>query len=330
MKSILYCAPLAAALLAAHAAHAQQNSERVPVPDGPWDYASVDTEHNRLLVARGDGVMAVDLKTNAVTPKFVEGQRVHQALALTGTGLALSTNGTTNSATLFDAATGAVKTTIPTGKKPDAAVWDPKAKRAYVMNGADGTVTIIDPAKMAVAGTVTVGGTLEYAAVGPDGHVHVNVEDKSEIATFDPKTGKVVRRVKLTGCEDPSGLALTTKGTLIAACANGVSKVVDAASGRVLADLKTGPRPDAVIYDAKRQRAYVPSGGDGMLTVIDTSAAIPRVTGGIPTQKGARTGAVDPVTGRVYLPAADMQAPAQAGGRAAPKPGSFVVLVVTP
>lgn len=303
--------------------------QRIAGPDGPWDYASIDQERHRLLVARGDGVMAIDLRSGAVTPRFVPGERVHQALALPDTGLGLSTNGTTNDATLFDAATGAVKARIPTGKKPDAAIWDAKSKRVYVMNAGDGSVSIVDPMAARVTGTVPIGGALEYAALGPDGHVHVNVEDRAELVTFDPAEGKVLRRVALAGCADPSGLALTRQGTLIAACANGVAKAIDAASGRTLADLKIGQRPDAVIYDARRERAYIPSGGDGTLTEIDTSTATPKVSRAILTQRGARTGTVDPASGRLYLPAAEL-VPAADGGRPSIKPGSFAVLVVTP
>ena len=51
-------------------------------------------------------------------------------------------------------------------------------------------------------------------------------------------------------------------------------------------------------------------------TVIDT----------IPTQTGARTGAVDPKTGRIYLPTAEYNLPAPAGQRPTTKPGTFVVL----
>ena len=48
----------------------------------------------------------------------------------------------------------------------------------------------------------------------------------------------------------------------------------------------------------------------------------------VQTRLGARTGALDPKTGRVYLPSAEYAAPAQSGGRPRMKPGSFAILVV--
>ena len=310
------------------AASAMTISRRIPGPDGGWDYASVDSEGHRLFVARGEGVQTIDLTTGVVTPMFVPGQRVHAALIMSGTGMGLSTNGTTNTATIFDAATGAIKATIPTGLKPDAAIWDAVARRAYIMNGKDGTVNILDPRAMKITGTVKVGGALEFAASDGAGRLYVNVEDKSEIAQIDLKSKKVIRRTKLKGCEEPSGLALTHQGTLIAACANGVAKVVDAESGRVLPDIAIGPRPDAVLYDGAHDRAYIPSGGDATLSVIDTSKAMPRKIDSVATQAGARTGAVDPATGNVYLPAARYGAKVAGEERPKAVPGSFEVLVL--
>ena len=299
---------------------------RIPGADGGWDYASVDATGNRLFVSRSDGVMTVDLPTGKVTPMFVPGAKVHASFVIPGSGTGISTNGSSNSVKLFDAATGAVRAELKVGAKPDAATYDAGSGLLWVMNADDGTATIIDPVAAKVVGTVPVGGALEFAVADARGRVFVNVEDKAEIAAIDTKSRRVVRRTRLPGCEEPSGLALTKAGTLIAACANGVAKTVDAASGTVGADLAIGPRPDAVIYDAARDRAYIPSGGSGTLTVIDTAAAVPVVLGQVATQRGARTGAVDPATGTIYLPAA--RYPADAAGRPKPLPGSFEVLVV--
>src|ERR1700723_320129 len=54
----------------------------IPGPDGGWDIASVDAEARRLYIAHGDAVMAVDLDSGKVTPKLVEGKRLHAVLPL--------------------------------------------------------------------------------------------------------------------------------------------------------------------------------------------------------------------------------------------------------
>jgi len=50
--------------------------------------------------------------------------------------------------------------------------------------------------------------------------------------------------------------------------------------------------------------------------------------GRVKTEVGARTGALDPETGDIYLPTARFAPVAQPGGKRAPVPGSFHILVV--
>ncbi|MFL6862710.1 MAG: YncE family protein, partial [Allosphingosinicella sp.] len=162
------------------------------------------------------------------------------------------------------------------------------------------------------------------------GHLFVNVEDKNEIVEIGLARRNVMRHIALPGCDGPTGLTYAASGTLISACANGVAKLVTAATGRVAGEIKIGPRPDGAFSDPARHRAYIPSGGDGTLTVIDTSGRLPRAIGTVATQTGARTGAVDTATGRVYLPAARYAPAAAAGERPRMVPGSFEMLVVAP
>ena len=322
-RSVAFCLlALATPTLAAGIA------SRIAGPDGGWDYASVDTASNRLFVARSDGVMTVDLGTGAVTPQLVTVGRTHAVFVVPGTSIGVVTSTVAGGVLLFDARTGVVAATIATGKKPDAAVYDPRTRMIYVMDNAEGTVSIVEPLEHKLTGTVTVGGSLEFAVLDGQGHLFVNVENTGELAMIDLASRKVARRTQLSGCEEPSGLALTKAGVLISACANNIAKAIDAKSGRALADIAIGRRPDAVIYDAQRDRAYIPGGGDGTLTVIDTAGgAAPRAIATIATQKSARLGAVDPRTGKLYLPTARYEA---ADGSERPKavPGSFEILVI--
>ena len=322
----------AAAVLAAAAsvAPAAEPSivQRIAGPDGGWDLLSVDSAHHRLLVARSDGVMAVDLRTGAVTPEFVPATRLHAVLAIPHTNLGLATAGPSNSAILFDLATGAVRSEVPTGKNPDAAIYDPASRTVWVMNAGDGSVTVVDPVQARVVATVPVGGALELPALDGRGHLFVNIEDKAEIAEIDLARRSVIRHIALAGCEEPTGLAYIPSGMLISACANSVAKLVRASDGRLLGQIAIGPRPDGAFFDQARHRAYIPSGGDGTLTVIETRGRLPRAIARIATQAGARTGTVDARTGRVYLPAARFGPPAAPGQRPKMVPGSFEILVV--
>ncbi len=299
----------------------------IPGPDGGWDIPSVDAAARRLYIAHGDAVTAIDLDSGKVTPKLVEGKRLHAVLPLPD-GRALSTNGGDNTATLFEAATGKVIASIPTGLSPDAAVLEPTSGLAWVMDGHGGTITLIDPKTASSPGRIDVGGKLEFAVADGNGHVFVNIEDKAEIAVVDVAQRKVTTRYKLDGCEEPGGLALNpATGLLLAACSNKKAIAVQAKDGTAVATLTIGERPDGAIFDAGRKLFFIPC-GEGNIAVVDEKSGKPAVIATIPTANGARTAALDPKTGKIYLPTADFAAPAEGEKHHAVVPGTFRILIV--
>jgi hypothetical protein len=90
-----------------------------------------------------------------------------------------------------------------------------------------------------------------------------------------------------------------------------------------------GRGPDGAEYDARRNVVLVPSGREGELYAISMSGT-PHVVAKVATAKSARTIALDPSTGRAYLPAVDQLPPAAAGQRPQAKPGTFRIIVVAP
>ena len=137
----------------------------------------------------------------------------------------------------------------------------------------------------------------------------------------------------------PRALALDrSHARLFAACSNFRMVVIDPERAVVIASLPIGPGPDAIAYDANRGLIFTSNGaGDGSLTIIrqdvtDTYSVIQT----LPTRQHARTLAVDPSSGNVYLTTvlygAAMNTP-MTNGRPAPLKvsrvdSSFQVLVV--
>lgn len=306
---------------------------RIAGPDGAgWDYAQVDPATRRLYVAHGAAVTVVDLAHGNAVNSIGAIERGHAVLPIPGTTTLLVTSGRDNSVRLLDTRDGREIARLAVGANPDAAIWDPATRRALVMNAQSGSVSVVDVAGVRVERTIAVKPALEYAAVGPNGTLFVNDEDANELEVVDLRSGKVGAPIALTGCEGPTGLAYDGRtGRLISACANGKVAVVDAQRRRMTALVDIGRGPDAVILDAARRLAFVPCGRDGVLEVLalDGAAGVRKVAT-VPTESGARTGALDPVDGAIYLPTAAFGPPATAGGRPVAKPGTFHVLVVRP
>ena len=295
--------------------------------DARLDFASIDSAARRLYVARGFGVTAIDLDNEHMTRQLVAGQHVHAVIPLPG-GRALSTNGDANTATLFDARSGEVIAQLDTGEDPDAAAFDSSSGLVFVMDRKEGDMTLIDPSGAKVVGRLPIGGKLEFAVADGHGQLFVNVQDKNKMAVVDTVARKVLRSYDLRGCEGPTALGFDPEsGILVAACANRAALALRASDGTVVAPhLAIDRKADAVIFDTARKSFYIPCGRDGTLVVIsETKEGTLAVQSRVATAVGAHTGALDPQTGRLYLPTADFHLTL---GGIAPADGTFRILVL--
>jgi len=139
-----------------------------------------------------------------------------------------------------------------------------------------------------------------------------------------------------SACRAP--LALAVDGAhqrVFAACDNMSLTVLNGGTGEVVTTLPIGPGPEAVGYDAGRGLIYTANGdAQGTLTIIrqdvtDTYNVIQNLA----TRQRARTLAVDPDTGQVYLVTdyvgVNLSTPGGIGTlKSAPVAGSFQVLAV--
>ena len=298
--------------------------------DGGWDFAQVDPVRGVLYVARSNAVMAADLASGKVTPMLAPAKGAHQVLAIDGGKTLVETDGKSGLTRFIDAASGAVQAEVATGQKPDSAFFD--GARVFVMSPGNDTIWVVDPASRQVVASMKQTGGLEFAVSNGKGGAFVNLEGEGKIAEVDPVAGKLLRKIALPGCEGPTGLGAFAQGTrLISACANGVAVVIDTASGKAVAHLPIGKDADAVLIDEPRALAFVPCGGNGTLVALSIADADHvRVAQVIPTKVGAKTGALDPRDGRIYLPTATLAKPEPGAKRGKPVPGSFTVLVVSP
>lgn len=328
-----------AAVIAAsrgRAAKAWQVVRRIPVPgDGGWDYLTVDAPSHRLFISRGSHVMVLDVESGQVVGDIPDTAGVH-GIAIDGRlDRGFTSNGQANTVTEFDLHSLKPIRTIDVGEGPDCILFDPASSRVFTFNGRAGTSTVIDADTGKVAGTIALGGRPEFAAADGRGHVYDNIEDKSEIVEIDSHSLQIVNRWPVAPAEGPSGLAVDGRNRrLFSVCHSGVMVVMDADTGKVVATPAIGQGPDAAGFDPGLREAFS-SNGDGTLTVVrEVDPDHFDVVANVPTQRGARTMALDPRTHHVYLCTAQFDtSPPPAGQPAGERrfrfrfvPGSFVVL----
>jgi YVTN family beta-propeller protein len=280
-------------------------------------------------------VQVVSIEDGKVVADLTEMRGNHGVALAPEQGRGFVSDGQANSVVVFDTKTYKEIGKVPTGQNPDAIIYDPSSHKVMAFDGRGKDVTVIDPAaepgQGAVVGHIPLEGKPEFAAADGQGHVFVNLEDKSSISEIDAASMKVMATWKIDGGESPSGLAIDpAHHHLFAGCDNKVMAVVDTESGKTLGTVPIGEGVDACGFDPGTGEAFA-SCGDGTLTVVkETSPGKFEVEQTVQTKRGARTMALDPSTHTVYLPAAEFAEGAAAGQRRPPmKPDSFMLVVVS-
>jgi len=82
------------------------------------------------------------------------------------------------------------------------------------------------------------------------------------------------------------------------ACDAGILFSIDAASGRVLGDVRLSGAPDVIFLNPRLGHLYVAIGDPGVIDVIDIAAM--RREEVVPTESGAHTLALDRKRNKVY------------------------------
>jgi YVTN family beta-propeller protein len=320
--------------------HAQQYKVTGSIPiagAGGWDYAYADASNRQLYVSHSSQVDIINLKTEKPVNTITGLKRIHGIVTADELNRGFITDGGDNVVAIFDLKTNAVLQKVKAGTNPDGAVYDSFTQRVFAFNGKSGDVTAIDAKDGSVAGTIAIGGKLEFPVSDGQGSIFVNVESKNEIVKLDPKALTVVGHWPLTGCEEPSGLAIDTAAhRLFSVCDNKVMTVVDYNSGKLVATVPIGEGADAAAFDAEKKLVFSSNGETGTLTVVkQDSPDRYSVVSNLTTEKSARTMAIDPSTHKIYLPAAKFgPAPAATPENSHPRPsitpGSFHLVVVSP
>ena len=215
----------------------------------------------------------------------------------------------------------------------------PEAGSAPAQQAGKSMITVIDTRSREALADLVIRGKLGFAQAG-EGQLYVTVADQNQIMRIEtssiaallrtmnvptdssPASGHSEHQPVLVDwsagppwaplrfiplgpdCNGPRSLAVDSRDLrLFTACDNMEMVVTNADTGGHVASLPIGPGADAIAYDPDRRLIFTANGGgDGSLTVIrqdvtDTYSVIQN----LPTRKQARTLAVDPSSGEVYL-----------------------------
>lgn len=353
LRIFAYFALSASLTIAAPETGAAESAGRSPIPAadytvsqsfpvggaGGWDYLALEASGARLFISRQDRVDVIETVSGRLDGSIPNTQGVHGIAFAPGLKRGFTSNGRSNTVSVFELDTLRVIHEIPvSGKKPDAILYEPRRNLVITANGDSNNLSIIDAGTLQLAADVPLPGPPEFMATDGAGMVYVNIEsDSGRIIAIDSKTLSVKGNWPLPGCSRPTGLALdSAHHRLFSVCDNQVMAVTDSVSGRQVARIVIGRGPDAAAFDPELGLVFSSNGIDGTLTVMhEESPDEFRVIATVTTLVSARTMALDPATHKIYLAAARVgvtppATPQQPHPRPSIVAGSFSILVAQP
>lgn len=303
--------------------------------EGGWDYATVDHATHRVFVTRSTHTMVIDGATGKVLGDIPGQVRSHGTALVPALNRGFITDGGGAGAILvFDLKTYGVLGKLATMPDSDGIIYDKTMNLILAVSG-DGNALMtfkpdIDPVNGKIDPPIALGGAPEFLAADNDGRAYVNLEDKDVVAVVDLKTRQVTARWPVAPGGHPVGMALDKKNHLLfVGCRNPQKMIVmSTVDGKVVADLPIGAGADATKIDGEQAFA---SCGDGSLIVVGKKDGKFVVEQVVKTPAGARTMGIDSSTHTIYLPTAELEAPAPGAAqrRPRPKPDTFKIVVVS-
>ncbi len=294
---------------------------------GGWDYILANPANQRLYVSHGNKVTVLNIKTGDSVGVVSNTLGVHGIAIINKMNRGYTSNGKSNSVSVFDLKTNKVLKDIQTGQNPDAIFYDDFNGMIVTCNGRSNDLTFIDPKTDKVIATVAVGGKPETAVSDGKGNIFVNVEDKNEVVKINSKTYNVEAHWKLAVGEEPTGLAIDriTHRLIVGCGGNKFMEILDTESGKSLFQLPIGEGCDGIAFDESTKLVFA-SNGEGTVTLIkEFNANSFKVVQTVASAARARTITLDPVTHHIFLPSAEFKL-VEGQKRPTALPGTFFVL----
>ena len=170
---------------------------------------------------------------------------------------------------VVNSVTDQVIATIPTGKKAHAVALTPDGKRAWVLNGGEDYLTVVEVSSLKIAGRVSLGQIpgAGYIRFSPDGtRAYVTSPTLGTLSVIDVASKKVVSTVQVG--KGPTFIQVTSDGGRIWGTDTGGEEIyaLDGSSSRLLGKVTVGKAPNhlAIVGDS----LYVTVGGTNEVAVV--------------------------------------------------------------
>ena len=275
---------------------------------GGFDHADIHSSSDRLYVAHtsNDAIDVIDIARDQYIESMPGLTAVAGALVSEARGLVFTSNRGENTVSVFAPHAERDAFKISVGVKPNGLAFDPARGMLIAANVGDPSipdshsVSVVDLARRERIAEVKVPGRTRWAIYDAAREMFfVNIASPARIIAIDARDPTKISKEYEVPAAGPHGLELDpATGRLLCACDAGVLFAIDAASGRVLADVPLSGAPDVIFLHPQSGHLYVAIGDPGLIDVIDIGTM--RGEEVVPTEAGAHTLALDRKRNKVY------------------------------
>jgi YVTN family beta-propeller protein len=275
--------------------------------NGSWGNLSLDYLSLRIFVAHGDCVQVIDMNTGHQVGTINHTPGVHNITIVPEFGKGFITAGKIDSVIVFDVNNYQITNRIPTGKDPDAILFDRFSQRVFTFNANGNSITVIDPKTNKIEATVPLRGSPASALTDVSGNIYVSLVKIGIIAMIDPVTLETRNMLPVGVDKQPVVIALDKANDLLFCGCRGTNQmiVIDRFSGSVVTTIPIGMHCEGICY-MPAINEILTSNGEGTVTVIrqDTPDKYSKIQT-LVTKRGARTLLCDYAHQSIYLPVAE-------------------------
>jgi DNA-binding beta-propeller fold protein YncE len=279
----------------------------VPMP-GPavrFDYQCLDFEHGTLYIAHmnADHLVIFDTQTRQVIANLDGFKRVHGVIAVPEINRVFASATGEHQLVAVDMKTLNIVGSAGPINYPDGLAYSPVTKRVFVSDEHGGVDAVVDAQTNKLITAIPLGGGAGNTVYDTgSGHILVAVHGVNELVSIDPVAMKIVGRYKLSGVENPHGIALDQANRLafFAGEENHSLAVFDLNAMKLVTVHQVGEDPDVLAFDPGLKRLYV-SAESGTVTAFEEDGHDLKALGQFHMPR-AHTVSVDPNTHLVYFP----------------------------
>ena len=248
---------------------------------------------------------------------------------------------------------------VPAGFSADGIYCDTSNDRVYIGSHPTKSMLVVDAKDGNVVGHIDLGGVPEQTVSDGKGTIYQVLQDRpGGVAVIDAKTLKLTATYPLGDNGGCNGLAIDRKNQILFAACAAVGPapprpapgqpappapapdpnakppqtfvILSAKDGKILTRLPLAGGSDGAVFNPETMEAFSSQGNGTMTIVKEKSPTSFEVEQDLKTwpANGARTLAFDSKTGHLFAMAAMSTPPPPGGGRPAPVPGSFTIIMI--